>query len=207
MKAPIIKNFFSQDELQIVNNIINDAINKSTKINFDNQVKHNILANEQYIYENQGRKDIYRIQFPDNIVNKIISEANKITGKDFFLYSVQYTEYVGDLVGNPSLGIHSDEGVGEYTLDYQLESNISWGIGINESVYEIEDNDVLLLNSITTLHYRPVKKFKKNDYVKMILFRLTEKHIPRYESPKPGKEELDKINYIYNNYYKENNKE
>lgn len=207
MSSLIIKNFFSQEELEIVNNIVNDAVNKSTKLNFDNQVKHNILPNEQYIYENQGRKDIYRIQFPDSIVNKIVNEANNLTGKDFFLYSVQYTEYVGNLNGNPSLGIHSDEGVGEYTLDYQLQSSVSWGIGINESVYEIEDNDVLLLNSITTLHYRPVKKFKNDDYVKMILFRLAEKNIPRYESPKPDQEQLDKIQYVYNNYYKENNEE
>jgi hypothetical protein len=206
MTSLIIKNFFSSEELNIINSIVNDAVEKSIKISFDNQEKHNIRPNEQYVYENQGRKDIYRLQFPNKIINKLVNEINKMTGKDLMFYSVQYTEYVGDLKGSPSLGVHSDDSIIDYTLDYQLESNISWGIGINDSVYEIEDNDILLLNSVTTLHYRPVKKFKKDDYVKMLLFRFAEKDFPRYTTPKLNQDQLNKINHLFNNYYKDGDK-
>jgi hypothetical protein len=202
MTYPIIKNFFSNDEVNIIKDTINNAIESSVPVYFDNQESHNIYTNEQYIYSNQGRKDIYRIKFPDHIVDKLINEINRITKKDFFLYSVQYTEYVGDLNENPSLGIHSDNGIAEYTLDYQLESNTNWAVGIDDNVYEIEDNDILLLKSITTLHYRPVKKFKKNDYIKMILFRFVEKDIPKYEKPEFDDIKLNKIQDIFNNYYK-----
>lgn len=202
MKTKKLTNVFSEDEIKEVKNTIKETLDKSKINEFLDQTEHDQEPYNQYIYLNQGRKDLYHIEFSHNIIDKITKIANEMFEKDLFLCGVQYTEYVGDLTGNPTLGIHYDGGDVDFILDYQLESNHTWGIAIEEDVYEINDNELMLLRPVSNLHYRPIKQFDKNHYLKMIFFKFMEKNMHTYKSNQVSKETLNKINYIFENYYK-----
>jgi hypothetical protein len=200
------KNIFTNDEVEIINNIINDLILKNEIIKMSDQIEFKPEAKKQYIYLNQGRKDMYNIIFPENIIKKITNIANivKPIGRSkVFLSDIQYTEYVGNLNQTPSLGVHFDGGgQSDLLLDYQLSSTLTWGIGIEEEVYELEDNDLLVLTPVSKIHYRPIKNFKKDDVLKMIFFKFSS--IDEFFTSKEiDNEKLNKVNDIYNNYYKE----
>lgn len=199
----IIKNVFTDKEITEIKDTISETLSKSKINEFKDQIQHDQNPYNQYVYLNQGRKDVYGIKFSEDISEKILGIANNITGKDLFLCGTQYTEYDGNLDGNPSLGMHHDGGDIDFLLDYQLESNFSWGIGIEKDVYEIEDNQLVLLRPVSNLHYRPKKTFAKDNYLKMIFFKFMEKSLERYKPINPSDEDLAIIESIYENYYKE----
>lgn len=202
MKTKIMKNVFNTFEIEQLKSTIEETLSKSTINEFEDQAKHDQDPYNQYIYLNQGRKDLYHVIFPDNINTKITNIAKELTLKDLFLCGVQYTEYVGNLNGNPSLGMHYDGGEVDFILDYQLDSNFSWGIGIEDEVYEINDNELMVLRPVSNFHYRPKKIFKKDQYLKMIFFKFMETDFSKYQPIILEKEKLDRINDIYENYYK-----
>lgn len=199
----IIKNVFTDQEIVEIKNTIAEALLKCEVHEFEDQVEVPQKPYNKYVYINQGRQDVYGIKFSRHISEKVIGIAKNMTGKDLFLCGTQYTEYDGSIGGNPSLGMHHDGGDVDFLLDYQLESNFSWGIGIEKDVYEIDDNESILLRPVTNLHYRPRKKFEQHNYLKMIFFKFMETDFTRYNPIDPSSEDLAIIESIYENYYKE----
>jgi hypothetical protein len=206
--SSVLKNVFTTEEVNEIKNQINFIIN-TKHVEMENQDVFDPEPMVQYSYLNQGRRDTYGIIFSPKIIEKITKIANKFLnpGSDLVrLTGVQYTEYSGDMKGNPSLGIHFDGGKDcDMILDYQLESNISWGIGIDEEVYTLKNNELLLLNPVTKIHYRPKKKFNNDDLVRMIFFKFSSGK-SNFVSPVLSEEKMKKIESIFNYYYsKENN--
>lgn len=206
--SKVLKNVFTIEEVKEIKDQINQMVS-SKHVEMDNQEHFIPEPMVQYSYLNQGRRDTYEIAFSDKIIEKITNIANGLIdyGSDKVrLTSVQYTEYSGDMKGNPSLGIHFDGGQDcNLILDYQLESNISWGIGIDEDVYVISDNELLILNPVTQIHYRPIKKFNSGDLIRMIFFKFSAVG-DHFVSPTISEEKMKRIELIFNQYYlKENN--
>lgn len=201
--SSILKNVFTTEEVSEIKNQINFIVN-TKHVEMENQNVFDPEPMVQYSYLNQGRRDTYGISFSPKIVQKITKIANELLedgSESVNLTEVQYTEYSGDMKGNPSLGIHFDGGKDcNMILDYQLESNISWGIGIDEDVYTLKDNELLLLNPVTKIHYRPNKKFNSGDLTRMIFFKFSAGE-GNFFSPVISKEKMKKIEFVFNNYY------
>lgn len=201
--SSILKNVFTTEEISEIKNQINFIVN-TKHVEMENQNVFDPEPMVQYSYLNQGRRDTYGISFSPSVVQKITKIANKLLedgSQSVNLTEVQYTEYSGDMKGNPSLGIHFDGGKDcDMILDYQLESNISWGIGIDEEVYTLKDNELLLLNPVTKIHYRPKKKFNRGDLIRMIFFKFSTGK-SNFVSPVILEEKMKKIEFVFNNYY------
>ena len=201
--SSILKNVFTTEEVSEIKNQINFIVN-TKHVEMENQNVFDPEPMVQYSYLNQGRRDTYGISFSPSVVQKITKIANKLLedgSQSVNLTEVQYTEYSGDMKGNPSLGIHFDGGKDcDMILDYQLESNISWGIGIDEEVYTLKDNELLLLNPVTKIHYRPKKKFNRGDLIRMIFFKFSTGK-SNFVSPVILEEKMKKIEFVFNNYY------
>jgi hypothetical protein len=57
-------------------------------------------------------------------------------------------------------------------INYQLESNTSWELGLDLQTYTLEDNSALVFNANTNVHWRTHKDFKEGEYVKMLFIRF-----------------------------------
>lgn len=205
MQIGIVKNVFSNDQLDRINAIIATEL-KNRQHNFYEYTAPEInAAPDVKIYTKQSRTDIEYLDLPQDIVDTITEHANQYT-QDFpyqlIPYGAMYAEYSGKY-GNPSLGPHHDGGNCNFMLDYQLESNTQWHIGMDEEVYELKDNEALTLYPLTYLHWRPQRSFKEDEYVKMIFFRFVKTNRPNYEIPQDSEEKLQRVYSIFENYYKD----
>lgn len=201
----LFKALFMIEEIDEIKSELKEKLSKANKIILSEQsdVKREELT--QYVYSNSGRSDFFDIQLSRKIVDKLNYIANNWNPDKYSnleLKEIQYTEYNKENGGNPSLGIHNDFGdQSDFLIDYQLESNTKWGIGVEEDVWELNDNDSLIINQRSYLHYRPIKNFQDGDFLKMLFFKFAAKG-ERYDPVYVSEEKRKSIQSIYENYYK-----
>jgi hypothetical protein len=100
---------------------------------------------------------------------------------------ITYVEY-NPKYGIPSLNVHKDNGSCGLILDYQLESNISWPFGVEESVYTLKDNSILAMYPLSHYHWRPDIEWSDGDFVRLIFFEFftpglnKEEDLERYQN-------------------------
>jgi hypothetical protein len=85
-------------------------------------------------------------------------------------YSLKY--------GEPSLSPHFDGDSTDLIVNYQLEANTDWPVGLDTEIVKLDNNSALLFNPNTSVHWRPVKKFEEGEYVRMIFFRFIDPVAP-----------------------------
>jgi hypothetical protein len=126
-----------------------------------------------YEYSNLGRLHNEEVILPQNIQDRLTNLVNSHLGVNYLSIklnpiSVEYrTEY-----GSPHLPPHFDRDDTDYILDYQLESNTQWPLGVDRNVYPLEDNSAVGFNPNGNIHWRPLKTFQPGEYVRMIFFRF-----------------------------------
>lgn len=164
-----IDNLFSQSELDHFLEKINSLV---VPLNQDGT----------YIYDESGStsvsKYLGRVQssslmtdIQTSICDKLAKIANDYLDFENYLSGITYVEY-NNVYGTPNLPPHFDGDNNDLIINCQLFSNTSWPIGIGTQPYDLEDNSALLFNGNTNIHWRPHKKFKDGEYVKMIFIRF-----------------------------------
>ena len=200
MQPKIINNIFNQDEIDEIYKTINLKLSSTPKVIWDNE---NYTASKEYIRivpNFLGRLNIDYLELSDKIKKKVIDLLYKNTGQTFELdqiNSITYVEY-NLKYGKPMLNVHKDNSGCDLIVDYQLDSNIEWAIGIEETVYDIENNSALTFNPSEKYHWRPSRLFKENDFVKMIFFELRSNETKKVINL----EEQHRIQKIADDYYK-----
>jgi hypothetical protein len=102
---------------------------------------------------------------------KIQDLANSLSDKKLQFNSASYA-YYSKAHGEPNLPPHFDSDFTDLIIDYQLEANISWDLGVNTELYPLEDNSAIVFNPNTNIHWRPYRRFEDGEYVKMLFFRF-----------------------------------
>jgi hypothetical protein len=205
MKIDIVDNVFSGGQIQSIKESIEHELRIRDLVIKSAQSPELTPENKTIIFKETGRLDLEMIKLSEEVVQTITKIANRYTEDEPFElipFGAFYAEYSGKH-GTPSLGPHYDGGDCNFMLDYQLEANVDWAIGMDENAYTIKDNQALTLYPLSLMHWRPKKSFKKEDYVKMIFFRFFKASKPKVESPTLSKEKLDKIQHVYENFYLE----
>lgn len=149
-------------------------ITKLNNIFSDQEIKYMVKTiNDAEIMDdpNLGRQIKVSITFASDLTNKVTDIANNVSGNELLLSSITYVEY-NNKYGTPNLPPHFDGDTNDLIFNFQLESNTSWNLGLDLEVYELEDNSALLFNPNELIHWRPIKEFQDNEYVKMIFFRF-----------------------------------
>jgi hypothetical protein len=103
---------------------------------------------------------------------KLTEKINNLLKTDFppcqitmcTTYSLEY--------GEPELPPHFDGDSTDLILNYQLESNTDWPVGVDQEIVKLEDNSAIMFNPNVKIHWRPRKLFNKDEYVTMIFFRF-----------------------------------
>ena len=130
------------------------------------------------------------------LISKLTNLVNSLTNRTLTLRDHRLSVFTySNKYGAPNLRPHFDGDNNELIMDYQLSSNTRWPLGVNTSVYDLEDNSALLFNPNTNVHWRPHKTFKDNEYVSMIFFRFYDEnsqtdysHLPHHPDDPTFKE-------------------
>lgn len=164
-----LTNILSQSELDFFDQKIKDSyipIIDGKYISFEDNDGTGIC-------EQLGRLQISDLtgNMPSSIRTKLVSIARDISGLPLDLTHGVYSIY-SNKYGSPQLPPHFDGDTNDLIINFQLESNTSWDIGVGLEVCSLEDNSAAIFNGNTNPHWRPHKSFKDNEYIKMIFFRF-----------------------------------
>jgi hypothetical protein len=163
-----INNLFYLEELDIINKLINET---QIPLNNDGEYVNYYDNDGSGVCKDLGRIQIGNILIPDHMRDRLVDIANKISKTNLMLSTFSYAEYSAKY-GAPDLPAHFDYDKNDLVFDIQLESNTSWDLGINLKTYSLENNSALIFNANENVHWRPHKKFKDGEYVKMIFARF-----------------------------------
>lgn len=168
MSIKKINNVFSDSELEVLNNIVNNCVYEkiSNNKNITNQEDSGVS-----IHIELGRLQFGNLQLTKEIADKITAIASDILGFNAELDHSLYSEYSSEY-GFPNLPPHLDADNNDLVIDYQLDANTEWGLAAGLDIYSLENNSALAMNANQHIHWRPHKTFEDKEYVKMIFFRF-----------------------------------
>ena len=168
-----IENFFDQE---IVDFFKKESTKIADKINKKPLLKNQSLQpyHEFREIQNQyGRICITGIKMPDGLTEQLNKLVSKLFNKELVGHLSLCVEY-NSKYGIPNLPPHFDGDDTEIIVNYQLDSNTSWGCGVNTTVFEMENNSALIFSPNANVHWRPHKEFQWGEFVKMIFFRFVD---------------------------------
>jgi hypothetical protein len=134
---------------------------------------------QEYVMKRFNQK-ISDFQLPPSVAKKVVEHCEKISGEsDLVISEYQFARYTNiyeedGTLGAPFLSPHYDETFKEprFTFDYQMASNTSWPLVVEEREYALEDNQALTFSGTHQIHWRTKKVFSDEDFIDMIFFHL-----------------------------------
>lgn len=164
-----INDIFTPDQIEHLHKLISDA-----KIPVDEDGQYiSFKFGEVGLCEELGRLqygNIFRGLTKD-ILDRIYDLIAGITDDKLTISHAVCVEY-SNKYGKPNLPPHRDGDTNDLIINFQLESNTFWDLGLNFDTYSLEDNSALIFNGNTEIHWRVHKDFKDGEFVKMIFIRL-----------------------------------
>jgi hypothetical protein len=149
-----VSNFLLPEELKTIELKIKDR-----KIEKEDAVLGRILYMVPDLYE---------------INNAIQKRVAKLVGKELDSIGGVFAEY-NSKYGQPNLPPHFDGDNNSLIIDYQYKSNTSWGLGVDTTVFDMEDNKAIIFNPNEYPHWRPHKTFEEGEEITMIFFRFPDR--------------------------------
>ena len=189
---------FSNSEQELLSDLVYGAYESSNTslISSFADVKKRLDPETAFVQKSSGRviMDITDI-VPKEITDKLVGYVDSL-GHKVVRFESMFSRY-SNKFGTPRLTPHFDIGEPAITIDYQIRSNVSWPIAVDGIVYDILDNDALIMHSSNTVHWRPPQIILDEEYVDMVFFRFI------IESEEMSTNEKRLIAYKYYQEYKE----
>ena len=172
-----IDNFFNQNELDELNNIVKNGKNlKSYEYIKNEQLKD---LNLKETYNRFAPKEIaamsrmlLEFEFPNYFIEKLDSVAKplykgdiKLTHWNYIEYNLKYNQNTGV---NPNLPPHIDADENLITINCQLNANTEWDIVIDGVRYPLKNNQAIIFSAVNQVHWRPKKIFKEGEFVEIL---------------------------------------
>lgn len=133
---------------------------------------NNILLNND---PERGRDDLHLFEKSNNeTLNPDIEKAVLAHFEEgYYIQHVTFSDYNNNHI-NPNLPPHKDPHYPEkgLTFDYQLESNVDWPFSIDNQTFTMKDNEAIIFNPRTSIHFRPDQTFQDGEYVRIVFFYL-----------------------------------
>jgi hypothetical protein len=134
-------------------------------------IEHNIKNKEVIKEDGVLGRILYMVPDLYEMNNAIQQRVAKIVGKELDSIGGVFAEY-NSKYGQPNLPPHFDGDNNSLIIDYQYKSNTSWGLGVDTTVFEMEDNKAIIFNPNEYPHWRPRKVFEDGEFIIMIFFRF-----------------------------------
>lgn len=124
----------------------------------------------------------WHVRLPSEIEAKFLKYAEELSGVKLKLLEYNISKYENieknGIKYHPMLWPHTDEAFKKprVTLDYQLRSNISWPVIVDnlDSVkeYNVNDNEMITFSGTHQVHWRPKKQFEDDQFLEMIFLHF-----------------------------------
>jgi hypothetical protein len=200
----IVRKFFSDEDLQVIKDVFLDNISIRGFENNDNCEyvdMLNVIGQPhlgRFIVKTQYSVDgVSQISLPESILKKVDEyvESNNPydvplsrVGASFVRYDKKY--------GIPNLGPHIDLGHTGVIVDFQLDSSTDWALGIDDEVYHLDDNSLVLFDALRQYHWRPEQEFEEDDFVSLIFFEYGHESLNQVQDA----ERLSKAEFVRDIY-------
>lgn len=149
------------------NKIVKNVLNENEVL----QLKE-IIKNSEKFEQTSWCRDIINIEIPETILQKFKNIAHEYGHKDLELSYQVYVKYKKIKNNNPQCPPHVDNSDTQFSIDYQLDSNIAWPLVVEENDHLLSNNDLLIMSAKSQVHWRPEKIFNENDYCEMIILHF-----------------------------------
>jgi hypothetical protein len=164
-----IDDIFSKKQLKHIKSIIDNTdipMVNGEYVAFDQN-------NGTGVHAGLGRVQINNIMpsLTEDIIQQLYQVAERFTEIPLAMDHATYVEYNAKY-GQPNLPPHFDGDTNDLIINYQLESNTVWELGLDLQTFRLADNSALVFNANTQVHWRTHKDFKPDEYVKMIFIRF-----------------------------------
>lgn len=164
-KNIIIKDIFTEQEIEDIYTTINSAPEDRIHV--------------QKVFSHKA----YFIDLPENVVNKIKLIAEENYEEPLELTEISFARYSYDMYEKglapvtPCLYPHRDDAFHEprFTIDFQIKSNRSWPIIVEDREYTIKDNEALTFSGTHQVHWRPHTEWGKDDFIDLIFTHFSQK--------------------------------
>ena len=164
----IVKNFFTDEEVEVLLAIIKYQKNAKDLENFFSPIILPGLARMQI-----------EVMYPEHIRKKMEKFASKVVGEEVFMFHNRYLSYNQEYNPNvnPKLPVHFDLNnyFSKLTLDYQLNSNIDWPIVIEGQSFNLKYKDLLVFWGTGQAHWREPRLFKEGDSTEVLTMHFSKK--------------------------------
>ena len=117
---------------------------------------------------------LYIVPIPAEMNEAIQQRVEKLVGRKLDSIGEVFAEY-SSKYGQPNLPPHFDGDTNSLIVDYQYNGNTSWGLGVDTTVFEMEDNKAIIFNPNVYPHWRPHKTFEEGEVITMIFFRFPDR--------------------------------
>lgn len=155
------------DVIKISNLLYQEDVNSLVR-NFKDSPENN---ESFYISEELGRYHFGIKNVNENIKIKLTDIAQSMLDFKCEFSGAAGVEY-NPRYGDPKLPPHFDGDFSDLIINYQLESNTEWGLGVDLNLYDIEDNSALIFHPNKNIHWRPKKTFKEGEFIRLVFFRF-----------------------------------
>lgn len=174
IKSHTLKSFFTQDEVEELKNAMYSFFNSNEPVvvPLETIAKQGRPTDKVLAQEWSGRAlFVATDKIPQRITDKISNYVRENYGDDLMPDGFAFTRY-SRKYGVPRLAPHFDTGYAKFTIDYQLESNTTWQLVVEDKIYSLEDNDALVFMPSYEVHWREPILLGDDDYVDMIFFHF-----------------------------------
>lgn len=183
----IIKGFFTEEEVEVLLAIVNYQKRASVEVLGDFYAP--------LILPKMARMQI-EVMYPPSIRRKLEMFASEMVGEEVFMSHNSYLSYNQEHSPevNPKLPPHydSDNYFTKLTMDYQLDSNISWPIVIEDERFSLEYGDLLVFWGAGQAHWRDPVRFKEGDNTEVLTMHFaTQKDFEELNGPARAQEKRD----------------
>lgn len=170
-----VKDIFSDSQIDYINQHITEELSKREVYIWDEHRTGEkfpeavFMDKTKYINNVSLGKIILELKLTDDIKETLVALA-KNNGFDVDFFDATYTEYASKY-GRPNLEAHKDY-QNFCLIDYQLDSNTSWPLYIEDQEYDLKNNEGIIFVPSQLIHGRIEKEFADNEVVKMIFFDM-----------------------------------
>ena len=186
-KPLLVNNFFTEQHINHITEFIDSQISKNIKNGKD----------EYFGFESNYELGCFTYTFSKESIKPtreyVTQEIKRILGVDIHpkfidLKYQRYTSKTGN--SSPELRPHVDKIDDKHYMSFSLPINNkeNWPVYLDKEKYDIQNNQALFFNVSNTIHWRPKKEFREEEYYDVLILRFYDSGNPIFIDPDLAKQ-------------------
>jgi len=160
LEVRILKNFLSKEDVEL----LKASIRNEREENDPRRVR----------IEQKQSRIVSDFQVPPTVSSAFLNGAREYGSPTLKEAHHTFFEYSGIYDGETHCAPHTDRSASYFSMNYQLDANVSWELYVNGKEYLLENNDLLIFSGTHQIHWRPRRDLTKNQHCGMVIFHFAE---------------------------------